>query len=310
MGYLREAELGPSFPPFATFLEDYGVVPNLFRAQTLLPRIIEAEAKMARAVLVDVHSLTRAQKERIVLAVASARRNMYCVTAHYQMLRLLGVSEQELDQLIADHRRAGLPPPDTELLNFAVKLSLDSPSVTKDDVAGLLACQWNDESVLEAVLTASWADFLCTAATGLGPSPEFAPRQLLPVRDSDTPARHPLPPDIPDTERAGPYLRTVERAAEDFAPFGFFRDEFGFIPNVFRAQTLRPEALEAEAKTIRTVLLTEDHLTRKQKEYILLVVSAVNLNTYFVTVHAEILRTTGFQERIPSRLRPTTARRD
>ena len=41
------------------------------------------------------------------------------------------------------------------------------------------------------------------------------------------------------------------------------------------------------------VLLTDDHLTRLQKERILLVVSAANRNTYFVAVHSEILRTLG-----------------
>lgn len=51
MRFLPERELGGAFGPFAFFRERFGVVPNLFRAQTLLPRVIEAEARIASTVL-------------------------------------------------------------------------------------------------------------------------------------------------------------------------------------------------------------------------------------------------------------------
>jgi len=51
--------------------------------------------------------------------------------------------------------------------------------------------------------------------------------------------------------------------------------------------------LEAEANTVGSVLLSDDVLTRQQKEYILLAVSAANLNTYCVAVHSEMLRALG-----------------
>ena len=64
----------------------------------------------------------------------------------------------------------------------------------------------------------------------------------------------------------------------------------GFIPNFFRAQTLRPDFVESEAQLMGTILLKEGGLTRQQKEYIFLVCSAANLNTYCVTAHCEIVR--------------------
>src|SRR5262249_16004146 len=57
--------------------------------------------------------------------------------------------------------------------------------------------------------------------------------------------------------------------------------------------TVRPDVVEAEANMVRTVLLTEAVLSRVQKEYILLVISAANLNTYCVAVHCEMLRALG-----------------
>ena len=65
------------------------------------------------------------------------------------------------------------------------------------------------------------------------------------------------------------------------------------MPNLFRAQTLRTDVLEAEAFAVDTVVLTENLLTRTQKESILLVVSAANLNTYCVAVHSALLAALG-----------------
>ena len=59
MSYLREVDLGATFPPFASLQELFGFVPNLFRAQTLLPRTIEAEAGIASAVLLQEQALSR-----------------------------------------------------------------------------------------------------------------------------------------------------------------------------------------------------------------------------------------------------------
>jgi len=287
MSYLREVELGSSFPPFATFLEEFGFVPHIFQAQTILPRVIEAEAALLATILLKEQALSQIQKEYIVLTLAQANRNVYCVTAHHQMLRLLGVPEQQLDRIFADYAQAGLSAADTDLLSFTLKLGTNGSFVSREDVTGNLAHGWTDESMLEAILTTALTNFLCTLSTGVGAAPEFTPRQI--------PAAGPSPLfGKPSSEGAsGSYLRAIERNPADFPPFAFFVDEFGFVPNVFRAQTLRPDILEAEASAISMVLLTGDILSRLQKEYILLAVSAANLNTYWVAVCGELLRTSG-----------------
>jgi len=287
MGYLGELELGSSFPQFVTFEEAFGFVPQIFRAQTLLPRVIEAEAALLTTILLKEQALSQIQKEYVVLTLAQAHRNVYCVTAHHEMLRLLGVPEQQLDRILVDYAQAGLSPADTDLLSFTLKLGTNGPFVSRDDVTGTLAHGWTDESMLEAILTTALTNFLCTLSTGVGAAPEFTPRLIPETGPSPLFGK-------PSSEgSSGPYLRAIERNPADFPPFAFFVDEYGFVPNIFRAQTLRPDVLEAEASAIRTVLLTDDVLTRLQKEYILLAVSAANLNTYWVAVHGQVLRTIG-----------------
>jgi RNA polymerase sigma-70 factor (ECF subfamily) len=294
MGFLPEVELGETFWPFTFFRENFGFVPNLFRAQTLLPRVIEAEAKIADAILLKERALSRRIKECILLAVSAAHRNNYCVTAHCEMLRALGVADRKLRLMTIDHRRAGLSGPDVALLDFGLKLSHQPTRVSRQDIDALRQHGFSDEAILEAILTAAFTDFVCTLSEGLDAVPDFRPRKLaskrIPLR-SNVRARAAHGHGAPK-----PYLRAVELSPETFAPFALFREAFGFVPNIFRAQTLRPDILEAEAEVVRTVLLTTDVLPRVQKEYILLVVSAANLNTYCVAVHCEMLRGLGIPE--------------
>jgi uncharacterized peroxidase-related enzyme len=296
MSFLREVQLGENFGPFVTFREKYGFIPRLLRAQTLLPRVIEAQEKLESAVLIKEGTLSRIQKEQIALAVAAVHQNAYCLAAHAGILRSLDVPESRLAYLLSDYRRAGLSAPDTALLEFALKLSRYAPSVNSEDIEALRRSGFDDESILEAVLVTSLSCYLCTLSVGLGPELDFEERRL-------PWATIPLPPgagfenlnphDPHTSSQKGPYLRTVYQSPKTFAPFAFFQKSHGFIPNFFRAQTLRPDVLEAEADAIGSILFPEDVLTRVQKECILLAVSAANLNSYCVAVHSNILRGLG-----------------
>src|SRR3989454_5676078 len=86
------------------------------------------------------------------------------------------------------------------------------------------------------------------------------------------------------------YLRNQTFDEKDFPAFAAIREQFGFLPNFFPAQTLRPDLIDAEINLMAAILLKEGALSRRQKEYIFLVCSAANLSTYCVTAHCEIVR--------------------
>ncbi len=294
MSFLPEVKLGETFPPFAFLRENLGFIPNLFRAQTLLPRVIEAEAKIADVVLLTERVLSRRQKECLLLAVSAANQSTYCVTAHWQMLRALGMSDRQLRQVAIDYRRAGLPKTDEALLDFGLKLTQHPTSVSRQDIEELRRHDFPDEAILEAVLVSAFTDFVCTLSMGLGAAPDFNPKKVSWKKVAHRSTVNPAVLHTHDDPK--PFLCAVDLSPDAFPPFAFFRERFGFIPNIFRAQTLRPDVVEAEADAVRTVLLTDDVLSRVHKEYILLVVSAANLNTYCVAVHCEMLRALGVPE--------------
>ena len=288
MGFVREVELGPPFAPLLACRDYLGYIPAVYRAQSLLPRLIEAEIALATAILFQESGLSHHQKERLLLVLAGAEGNGNSAITHYEALRVLGESEDRLHRILSDYVHSDLPPAELGLLDFALKLCRNGTSVSRADIAALNRGGWNDELVLEAVLLTAWAKFESCIKAGVGAAPDFPPISI--------PQRGEFAPEAASAGRnseAGPYLTAPELDPDRFAPFVVLRQHLGFIPNVFRTQSGRPTAIEAEVGAIRLLLLAEEHLTHIQKEQILLAVSAANHNTYFVTVHSEILAALG-----------------
>lgn len=139
---------------------------------------------------------------------------------------------------------------------------------------------------IDECLAGAWANFTCTLATGLGVAPDFAPP--------------PLPSRIQSTAVTREFY--TSNVSIDAAAFTFFREQFGFVPNLFRAQAARPDVVEAEAGMIASLLLPEDGLTRRQKELVMLVACAWDRNEYGVAFWSEVLRRAGIPQETCDRI--------
>jgi len=83
MAYLPERALPNTFGAFVALRQGPGLVPDIFLAQVVRPRVIEAESGIAGAVLLKKGELSRIQKELILLSLAAADANVYCLTAQH-----------------------------------------------------------------------------------------------------------------------------------------------------------------------------------------------------------------------------------
>jgi RNA polymerase sigma-70 factor (ECF subfamily) len=286
MSYLREPDLDSRFQPFVVFEQGFGFVPRLFRVESLLPRLLDVEARLAQVLEYDDGALPRLLKEQIHFAVAMARRNLYWTSLRHQGLLLMGVPPPHLEALESRQWEKVLAPAEVALMEFAVRLALQGTAIARQDLENLRALQWRDEALLDTVLTVARANHLCTLSIGLGPELDFAPPQFADMSFVEW-------PEAAAELRQGPYLQVIEPPHPDAPPFTLFKETFGFLPNVYKAQSSRPDVLLAEAAAIDAFLLMEDRLKRIQKERILLAVSGANQSDYFVTVHAEVLSVLG-----------------
>ncbi|MGE5275687.1 MAG: peroxidase-related enzyme [Acidobacteriota bacterium] len=282
--------------PLQELRRSLGLLPSLLPARSLVPRIFEAERAISRTVLGVEGTLPPILKESILIGLAARFRNLPGMAAHGFALRTLGLEGDRVQNLIEDQHDSGLSGSETALLDFSLRLGERPGTVAFGDIAALRDGGWSDAQILDAILVTAVARFLYTLSSGLGAPRDPASAEKAPEAE--------LPADPPQAGglASGPYLAHPEIAEGGFAPFQFFRKKFGFVPNLFRAQTLRPDVLEAEARLVADILLSNDVLKRVQKEYILLALSGAAGNECLVAVHTEVLRNLGVEPEVSGQI--------
>lgn len=156
--------------------EKAGFVPNVFL--TLAHRPAEFRAFFAyhdALMLKETGSLTKADREMIVTATSAKNDCLYCVVAHGALLRIYAKNPLLADQVAVNHLKADITPRQRAMLDFAVKVCLDSASVREDDYAVLHDHGFDDEDIWDiAMITAFFGMSNRIAnAIGMRPNEEF-----------------------------------------------------------------------------------------------------------------------------------------
>ena len=136
--------------------EKAGFVPNVFL--TLAHRPVEFRAFFAyhdALMLKETGNLTKADREMIVTATSARNGCLYCVVAHGAILRIYAKNPLVADQVAVNHRKAEIAPRQRAMLDFAIKVCLDSQAIGEDDFAALRQHGFDDEDAWDiAAITA------------------------------------------------------------------------------------------------------------------------------------------------------------
>jgi uncharacterized peroxidase-related enzyme len=136
--------------------EKAGFVPNVFLA--LAHRPAEWRAFMAyhdALLLKDTGSLTKGEREMIIVATSAANRCLYCVVAHGAILRIYEKKPLVADQVAVNWRKADIPPRQRAMLEFALKVCEKSHDIDEADYAALRPHGFSDEDIWDiAAITA------------------------------------------------------------------------------------------------------------------------------------------------------------
>ncbi len=177
MSYLRDNSFDENdFPTLRLIKEDYGFIPNFFKAQTARPDLLDAEVGLVDAILIKEGALTRPQKEHIFLVCSAANLSTYCVTAHCEIIRMLKLAGPEPEQIALDHMSTDLSIVDKALLNFALKFNNHGLKITQEDIDDLRTYDFNDQAILETVMCVGLAKFANYVGFGLGTVPDYKSR--------------------------------------------------------------------------------------------------------------------------------------
>ncbi len=177
MTYIREAPFNEEdFPTLKSIKEDYGFIPNYFKAQTARPDLIDAQVQLVDAVLLKEGALSRQLKEYVFLVCSAANLSTYCVTAHCEIIRMLKIEGPEPEQIALDHMSTDLPIVDKALLNFTLKLNNHPLKIAQEDIDDLKTYGFNDQQILEAVMCVGLAKLANFIGFGLGTVPDYQVR--------------------------------------------------------------------------------------------------------------------------------------
>ena len=127
--------------------EKAGFIPNVFLALAHRPDECRAFFDYHDALMLRPSGLTKGEKEMVVVATSGANGCLYCVVAHGAILRIMEKNPLIADQIAVNHRKADLTPRQKAMLDFALKVCLDSAAIGEDDYAALHAHGFSDEDI-------------------------------------------------------------------------------------------------------------------------------------------------------------------
>ncbi|SDO78258.1 uncharacterized peroxidase-related enzyme [Ralstonia sp. 25mfcol4.1] len=156
--------------------EKAGFVPNVFLA--LAHRPDECRAFFAyhdALMLKESGSLTKGDREMIVVATSGANQCLYCVVAHGAILRIYEKKPLVADQVAVNYRKADIAPRQRAMLDFAMKVCEASHTIGEADFDALRAHGFDDEDAWDiAAITAFFGLSNRMANTiGMRPNDEF-----------------------------------------------------------------------------------------------------------------------------------------
>ena len=155
--------------------EKSGFIPNVFLTLAHRPAEWRAFFAFHDALMEKDSGLSKAEREMIVVATSNANGCQYCVIAHGAILRIRAKSPLVADQVAVNYRKADITPRQTTMLDFAMKIALDSGAIGEADFAALHAQGFNDEDIWDIGAVAAFFGLSNRMAnmTGMRPNDEF-----------------------------------------------------------------------------------------------------------------------------------------
>ena len=166
-----------------------GFVPNVFLKLARRPDEFRAFVAYHDVLMLkEGGSLTKGEREMIVVATSGANDCLYCVVAHGAILRIYEKNPTIADQLATNYRKAAITPRQRAMLDFAMKVALSSHSLEDADFAALHAHGFSDDDAYDIGAIAAFFALSNRMANlaGIMPNPEFhlmgrVPREKKPA---------------------------------------------------------------------------------------------------------------------------------
>jgi uncharacterized peroxidase-related enzyme len=155
--------------------EKSGFVPNVFLVLAHRPDEFRAFFAYHDALMDKPGTLSKAEREMIVVATSAANQCQYCVVAHGAILRIRAKNPLIADQVAANYRKADITDRQKAMIDFALKVSAQAQMVGEGDFARLKGHGFEEEDIWDIAAISAFFGLSNRMAnvTNMRPNDEF-----------------------------------------------------------------------------------------------------------------------------------------
>ena len=132
-----------------------GFVPNVFLALARRPDEFRAFFAYHDALMEKPGTLSKAEREMIVVATSGVNKCQYCVVARGAILRIRAKNPLLADQVAVNHRKADRAPRQKAMLDFAGKVAERSHEIDDEDYERLTSHGFSDDDAWDIAAIAA-----------------------------------------------------------------------------------------------------------------------------------------------------------
>jgi uncharacterized peroxidase-related enzyme len=155
--------------------EKSGFVPNVFLVLAHRPDEFRAFFAYHDALMDKPGSLTKAEREMIVVATSNLNQCQYCVVAHGAILRVRAKNPLIADQVAVNYRKADISDRQKAMIEFGIKVSTEAHKIGDEDIKTLKAYGFDEEDAWDIAAIAAFFGLSNRLAnvTNMRPNEEF-----------------------------------------------------------------------------------------------------------------------------------------
>ena len=150
-------------------LEKTGQLGEIFKLIAIDEKIYNATDMMVQSYLLDETSLSYDVKEAIALLISKENGCKMCIDVHKNIAKMLGVSEERIEEILQGVDSIQTSEAEKALLNFCIKASKkDSYKILKEELDALKDIGYTDVQILEAVSITGYFNYINTLSNVFG----------------------------------------------------------------------------------------------------------------------------------------------
>jgi uncharacterized peroxidase-related enzyme len=144
-------------------LEKTGKLGEIFKLLAIDEKIYFATDIMIQKYLLDETTLSYDIKEAIALLISKENGCVMCVDVHKGIAKMLGLSEQRIEEILQGVEAINTDDKEKALLNFCIKASKkDNYKILKEEIDALKEMGYSDVQIVEAVSITAYFNYINT----------------------------------------------------------------------------------------------------------------------------------------------------